>query len=161
MPSSAGAQTLLAVHEHLRQELEQLREVLRQVANGRATAAGARSHLHQMTMRQNHWTFGAFCASYCRVVTVHHAIEDAHMFRDLRRADPSLGPVLERLSAEHEAIAALITGVDTALVAMIGDHARLDEAEAAVERLAGALLPHLQDEEDQLLGPIARLGIRV
>jgi alkanesulfonate monooxygenase SsuD/methylene tetrahydromethanopterin reductase-like flavin-dependent oxidoreductase (luciferase family) len=158
---SAGAQTLLAVHEHLRQELDQLREILRQVAAGRATAAGARSHLHQMTMRQNYWAFGAFCASYCRVVTIHHAIEDAHLFRDLRRADPSLEPVLERLSAEHEAIAALITGVDDALVAMIGDPGRLGEAEQAVDRLAGALLPHLQVEEDQLLDPIARLGIQV
>jgi DNA-binding SARP family transcriptional activator len=158
---SAGAQTLLAVHEHLRQELDQLREVLRQVADGRATVAGARSHLHQMTMRQNYWAFGAFCASYCRVVTVHHAIEDAHLFRDLRRGDPSLEPVLERLSAEHEAIAALITGVDDALVAMIEDDDRLGEAEQAVDRLADALLPHLQVEEDQLLEPIARLGIRV
>ncbi|HEV3399506.1 MAG TPA: hemerythrin domain-containing protein, partial [Actinomycetes bacterium] len=158
---SAGAQTLLAVHQHLREELDQLRDVLRQVAGGRVTPAGARSHLHQMTMRQNYWAFGVFCASYCRVVTVHHAIEDAHLFRDLRRADPSLEPVLERLSAEHEAIAALITGVDTALVTMIGDPGGLGEAEAAVERLAGALLPHLKDEEDQLLGPIARLGIPV
>ena len=114
-----------------------------------------------MAMRQNYWAFGAFCASYCRVVTVHHAIEDAHLFRDLRRADPSLAPVLERLSAEHDAIAGLITGVDTALVAMIEDPGRLDEAEAAVDRLAGALLPHLRVEEDQLLGPIADLGICV
>jgi alkanesulfonate monooxygenase SsuD/methylene tetrahydromethanopterin reductase-like flavin-dependent oxidoreductase (luciferase family) len=158
---SAGQQTLLAVHRHLRQELDQLREIMGQVADGRATAAGARSHLHHMTMRQNYWAFGAFCASYCRVVTIHHAIEDAHLFRDLRRADPSLEAVLERLSAEHDTIAALITGVDAALVAMIEDPGRLGEAEQAVDRLAGALLPHLRDEEDQLLGPIGRLGIPV
>jgi alkanesulfonate monooxygenase SsuD/methylene tetrahydromethanopterin reductase-like flavin-dependent oxidoreductase (luciferase family) len=159
--ATAGQQTLLAVHEHLRQELDQLRDVLAQVAVGRTSAAGARSHLHQMTMRQNDWTFGAFCAAYCRVVTVHHAIEDAQMFRDLRRADPSLGAVLDRLSAEHEAIAALITEVDAALVAMIEDEGRLGDAEQAVDRLAGALLPHLQGEEDQLLGPIGELGIRI
>jgi alkanesulfonate monooxygenase SsuD/methylene tetrahydromethanopterin reductase-like flavin-dependent oxidoreductase (luciferase family) len=158
---SPGAQTLLAVHEHLRQELDQLREVMGQVARGRASAASARSHLHQMTMRQNYWTFGAFCAAYCRVVTVHHAIEDAHLFRDLRRADPSLGPVLDRLADEHQAIAARITDLDAALVAMIDDPARLDDAEAAVDRLADALLPHLRVEEDQLLDPIDRLGIRV
>jgi hypothetical protein len=107
---SVGAQTLVAVHEHLRRELDQLREILGQVAAGRAGAERARSHLRQMTVRQNYWTFGAFCAAYCRVVTVHHAIEDAHR---------------------------------------------------AVDRLADALLPHLQVEEDQLLDPIARLGIQV
>ena len=114
-----------------------------------------------MTMRQNYWTFGAFCAAYCRVVTVHHAIEDAHLFRDLRRADPSLDPVLTRLSGEHEAIATLITEVDAALVAMIEDDTRLEDATAAVDRLADALLPHLQVEEDHLLAPITNLGIQV
>ena len=157
----AGAQTLLAVHEHLRHELDQLREVMGQVAAGRTSAAAARSHLHQMTMRQNYWTFGAFCAAYCRVVTVHHAIEDAHLFRDLRRAAPPLDPVLARLSEEHEAIATLITGVDAALVAMVEDDSRLEEATAAVDRLAAALLPHLQVEEDHLLAPITNLGIQV
>jgi Luciferase-like monooxygenase/Hemerythrin HHE cation binding domain len=159
--ASAGAQTLLAVHEHLRQELDQLREIMGQVAAGRAGAERARSHLHQMTMRQNYWTFGAFCAAYCRVVTAHHAIEDTHLFRDLRRGDPSLGAVLDRLSAEHETIAGLITEVDAALVAMIEDEHRLEDADRAVDRLANALLPHLQVEEDELLDPIARLDIRV
>ena len=159
--ASPGAQTLVAVHEHLRQELDQLREVMGQVAAGRASAAAARSHLHQMTMRQNYWTFGAFCAAYCRVVTVHHAIEDAHLFRDLRRADPSLDPVLTRLSEEHDAIAARITEVDAALVAVIEDDTRLEDATAAVDRLADALLPHLQLEEDHLLAPITALGIQV
>jgi alkanesulfonate monooxygenase SsuD/methylene tetrahydromethanopterin reductase-like flavin-dependent oxidoreductase (luciferase family) len=158
---SAGQQTLLAVHQHLRQELDQLRGILGQVADGRASAASARSHLHQMTMRQNYWSLGAFCASYCRVLTIHHAIEDAHLFRDLRRADPELGAVLDRLSGEHEAIAGLITEVDAALVAMIEDAGRLGEVERAVDRLAAALLPHLQVEEDQLLDPIGRLGIQV
>ena len=158
---SVGAQTLLAVHEHLRQELDQLREVMGEVAAGRVSAARARSQLHQMTMRQNYWAFGAFCASYCRVVAVHHAIEDMRMFRDLRLADPDLGPVLERLSADHEAIAAVLTEVDDALVAMIKDPDHLKDAETAVDRLADALLPHLRVEEDQLLGPIANLGIEV
>jgi hypothetical protein len=158
---SVGAQTLLAVHEHLRQELDQLREVMGEVAAGRVSAARARSHLHQMTMRQNYWAVGAFCASYCRVVAVHHAIEDMRMFRDLRRVDPGLGPVLDRLSAEHEAIAAVLTEVDHALVAMIRDPDHLKDAETAVDRLADALLPHLRVEEDQLLGPIAELGIEV
>jgi hemerythrin-like domain-containing protein len=132
-----------------------------EVAAGRVSAARARSHLHQMTMRQNYWAFGAFCASYCRVVAVHHAIEDLRMFRDLRRADPGLGPVLEGLSAEHEAIATILTEVDDALVAMVKDPDHLRDAEAAVDRLADALLPHLPVEEDQLLGPIATLGDRV
>jgi hypothetical protein len=44
---------------------------------------------------------------------------------------------------------------------MIEDEHRLEDADRAVDRLADALLPHLQVEEDQLLDPIARLDIRV
>ena len=29
-----------------------------------------------MTMRQNNWTLGTYCESYCRVVTTHHTLED-------------------------------------------------------------------------------------
>jgi hypothetical protein len=157
----AGQQTLLAVHEHLRQELRRLRDTIHEVASGQASAAAARSFINQMTMRQNYWTLGAFCAAYCRVVSVHHAIEDQNMFRDLNRADPSLGPVLDRLQDQHEVIARLLTEVDAALVAMIEDEGRLSAARTAVDRLSETLLDHLSYEEEQLLGPIGRLSIGV
>jgi hemerythrin-like domain-containing protein len=114
-----------------------------------------------MTMRQNYWTLGAFCAAYCRVVSVHHAIEDQQLFRDLKAADESLGPVLERLQHEHEGIANVLGEVDAALVAMVGDEQRLDETQTAVEHLSDALLAHLKYEEEQLLEPIGRLAIRI
>jgi hemerythrin-like domain-containing protein len=154
-------QLLLGVHAHLRDELEQLRQVIRDVRRGAAEPAEARSYLNQMAMRQNYWTLGAFCAAYCRVLSMHHAIEDQRMFPDLRRGDESLGPVLDRLAAEHEVIAGVLDEVDKALVAMVADERRLDETEDAVDRLADVLLAHLADEEDQLLGPIGRLGLTV
>jgi hypothetical protein len=157
----AGQQTLLAVHAHLRQELEQLRTVAEDVERGRMSAAQARSHLNHMTMRQNYWTLGAFCAAYCRVVSVHHAIEDQQMFRDLRDADSGLGPVLDRLGEEHEAIAQLLTEVDAALVTMMEDEGSLDGARSAIDRFAEVLLRHLAYEEEQLLEPIGRLSIDV
>jgi alkanesulfonate monooxygenase SsuD/methylene tetrahydromethanopterin reductase-like flavin-dependent oxidoreductase (luciferase family)/hemerythrin-like domain-containing protein len=157
----AGQQTLLAVHAHLRQELDQLRAVADDVARGRMTAAAARNHVNHMTMRQNYWTLGAFCAAYCRVVTVHHTIEDERMFRDLRDADSGLGPVLDRLGEEHEAIAEMLTEVDAALVTMMADESSLGAARETVDRFAGALLAHLAYEEEQLLGPIGRLSIEV
>jgi hypothetical protein len=157
----AGQQTLLAVHAHLRKELDQLRGVADDVERGRLSAAQARSHLNHMTMRQNYWTLGAFCAAYCRVVSVHHAIEDERMFRDLRDADSGLGPVLDRLGEEHEAIAQLLTEVDAALVTMMEDESSLDAARTAIDRFADVLLTHLAYEEEQLLEPIGRLSIDV
>jgi hemerythrin-like domain-containing protein len=157
----AGQEMLLAIHRHLRQELAHLRDVIEEVRTGRSTAAEAQSYLNTMTMRQNYWTLGAFCAAYCRVVSVHHAIEDQQLFRDLRNADASLGPVLERLQQEHEGIAEVLREVDAALVAMVGDEQRLDETQTAVDDLSDALLAHLKYEEEQLLEPIGRLAIRI
>lgn len=161
VPGREGQQVLLGVHDQLRGELERLRGMLDEVAAGRSSAAAARTHLNEMTMRQNYWTLGAFCASYCRVVAVHHAIEDARLFPDLRAGDASLGDVLDRLAADHETIAAQLESVDGALVATVDDEARLDDARTAVDELARTLLAHLDDEEAALLEPIGRLGIQV
>jgi hemerythrin-like domain-containing protein len=157
----AGAEALVHHHDNLRAELEQIRGVIDQVASGQTSAAAARSMINQMSMRQNYWSLGAFCASYCRVVTIHHTIEDQHMFVALRDRDADLGPVLDRLGEEHEVIADAMTRVDRALVAMVADPDRLEAVRAEFEHFAGLLLSHLGYEEDELLEPIARLGIPV
>jgi alkanesulfonate monooxygenase SsuD/methylene tetrahydromethanopterin reductase-like flavin-dependent oxidoreductase (luciferase family) len=157
----AGQQTLLAIHQHLRQELSNLREVIEEVGGGRSTAAQARSYLNTMTMRQNYWTLGAFCAAYCRVVSVHHAIEDQSLFPDLTAADQSLGPIIGRLQQEHEEIAKVLGKIDAALVAMVESDERIDGTQSAVDHLSDALLAHLKYEEDSLLEPIGRLAIRI
>jgi hypothetical protein len=158
-------ETLLAIHDHLRDELAKLQDLVDQLRIGTLSPAAARSHVATMTMRQNYWTLGAFCAAYCRLLTLHHTIEDERLFTDLRNEDPDLGPVLDRLSAEHEVIAGILDAVDHALVAMIGaDGDRQPElagVEKAVERLENALLEHLDGEESALLGAIGRLSVAI
>ena len=156
-----AGQHLVAIHDHLRAELSQLVGVIDQVAAGRADPAAARGLINQLTMRQNYWTLGAFCASYCRVLTTHHTIEDEHMFVALGKAQESLAPVLDRLGREHEVIAGVLTGLDEALVAMVADPARLDEVRDRVELLADQLLSHLAYEEEELVEPLGRLDILV
>jgi len=160
-PGSPSAQVLVDVHNHLRSELEQLRGVVAEVASGHTSPAVARSLINRMSMRQNYWSLGAFCATYCRVLTIHHAIEDSRMFVDLRSRDGSLAPVIERLSEEHEVIAGILTRLDEALVAMVADTDQLPVVQSEVERLADVLLSHLDYEEEELLGPIAALGLEI
>lgn len=121
----ASAQMLSSVHAHLRSELDQIRDVVAEVAVGRSSAAVARSLINEMSMRQNYWSLGAFCATYCRVLTIHHALEDAN------------------------------------LVAMVDDAEHLTRVQNEVDRLTDILLSHLAYEEQELLGPIARLGIGI
>ena len=152
-------ETLLQVHEHLRRELAQIREAAAAVAAGRLEPAEARSLINRMTMRQNYWTLGAFCAQYCRVVSIHHTIEDEHMFPSLGRAESSLGPVLERLHWEHEVIAEQLDRFDRALVGMMNDPGKVEEVQRVADELGDTLLSHLAYEEDELLGPLGRVGI--
>jgi hypothetical protein len=93
----AAAQHLIDVHDGLRAELHRLRDLVDQVALGTIDPGLARSLINQMTMRQNNWTLGLYCESYCRIVTGHHTLEDRQIFPHMRRSDPNLAPVVDRL----------------------------------------------------------------
>ncbi|MFG1840604.1 LLM class flavin-dependent oxidoreductase [Micromonospora sp. NPDC049175] len=150
---------LVQVHDGLRGELAQIHDLIEQVAAGEIDAGAARSHINTMTMRQNRWTLGVYCESYCRIVTTHHTIEDQSFFPRLRARDPRLGPVVDRLEQEHHVIHDVLEGVDRALVAYVGSPDGLAELRAAVDLLTDALLSHLSYEERELVEPLARLGI--
>jgi hypothetical protein len=155
----AAQDALVSVHEHLRQEMRQVIGVLEQIAAGALDPAAGRSAVNRMTMRQNYWSVGAFCATYCRILTLHHTIEDQRLFRDLRDEDVALAPVLERLSEEHEVIADLLDRLDRALVEMVDTPGAVEPARAEAAALSEALLSHLAYEEEQLLGPLGRSTI--
>lgn len=154
----AASGNLVAIHNQLRAELEQLRDLVDQVATGEIDPAAARNHIAEMTIRQNSWTVGAYCASYCRIVTTHHTIEDMSLFPQLRRADPLLVPVVDRLQEEHGVIHDVLERLDRALVSLVADgdpkHLR-----GVLDLLSDALLSHLSYEERELVEPLARIGV--
>jgi alkanesulfonate monooxygenase SsuD/methylene tetrahydromethanopterin reductase-like flavin-dependent oxidoreductase (luciferase family) len=156
---------LLDVHDHLRAELAQLRDIVGQVRRGALSTGAARSVINTMAMRQNNWTLGAYCETYCRLVTGHHTMEDRSIFVHLRREEPDLGPVLDRLEEEHHVISDVLEQVDDALVGLVGvdgygreGEDALDEIQRALDLLTDTLLSHLAYEERELLHPLARHG---
>jgi hypothetical protein len=149
---------LIEVHDHLRAELARVRDLVRQVHEGAIDAGGARSAINEMTMRQNDWTLGAYCASYCRFVTGHHTIEDEAVFPHLRAQDEGLGPVIDRLIDEHKIIHQVLDDVDRALVDHLRDPGDFAGITQAVDILTDTLLSHLAYEEAQLVEPLARHG---
>jgi hypothetical protein len=151
---------LVGIHDHLRGELDRLRDLIGQVRRGLLTVGEARAGVNELTLRQNNWTLGAYCQSYCGFVNGHHSLEDASVFPHLRRAEPDAAPVLDRLHAEHEVIHGLLDEVDRTLVGLVrdGDRSTLDAVEQAVDVLRARLLSHLAYEERELRGPLARHG---
>jgi hemerythrin superfamily protein len=127
----SNAQHLIDIHNHFRSELAQIRELIDQV-------------------------LGAYCASYCRVLTQHHTLEDRALFPYLRSRDPALGPVLDRLGEEHHAIHGVLEQIDRSLVSNLTEPDDLAALGAAVDTLTDSLLSHLAYEEHELVEPIAR-----
>ena len=154
----AASAELVAVHDMLRAELATVRDLIVQVQKGAIDAARARSELNQMTMRQNNWTMGAYCQSYCRIVTQHHSLEDVAVFPYLRARDNGLGPVLDRLQEEHRVIHGVLDTVDRALVNYISQSGDTSELADAADLLTDTLLSHLAYEERELIDPLARYG---
>lgn len=154
----AAGQHLIDVHDHLRNELARLRDLIEQVAAGTVGIAAARAFVNRMTIRQNNWTLGAYCASYCHTVNVHHTIEDRSLFPHLTRRDPRLTPVIDRLQVEHETIADVLEQVDGALVALVSEPEGVARLRQSINTLTDTLLSHLSYEERELVEPLARLG---
>jgi hypothetical protein len=149
---------LAQVHDHLRGELDQIRELLRQVKQGAASVSRAREAINEMTMRQNNWTLGAYCASYCAIVTGHHGLEDTAVFPHLRSRDPKLAPVVDRLEAEHVIIHDVLADLDRVLVNLVTSPGDFGELETAIDTLADTLGSHLDYEEREITEPLSRLG---
>jgi hypothetical protein len=95
----AAGQHLVRIHDHLRDELRQLTTVVAEVAAGGTDPAAARHLINRLTMRQNHWTLGAFCAAYCRVAM----ISDPDRLDEVRdRVDLLAEQLLSHLAYEEE-----------------------------------------------------------
>jgi Luciferase-like monooxygenase/Hemerythrin HHE cation binding domain len=155
----AAGQHLIDVHDHLRQELVELREIVTQVRDGALGAGDARSALNEMALRQNDWTLGAFCSRYCHAVAQHHGLEDAAIFPHLQSAEPELVPVIDRLGEEHLVIHDAIEEVDRALVHHLEHPGDFDRVQSAIDGLTDTLLSHLSYEERELVEPLARFGM--
>jgi Hemerythrin HHE cation binding domain len=149
---------LIEVHDHFRGELAQLLDLVEQLRGGLIDGGEARSFVASMTIRQNSWTVGAYCASYCRMLTEHHGMEDSAIFPHLRSSEPGLSPVLDRLAEEHLVIHGVLESVDAAFVAYLLDPTDFTEVDQAADALSKTLLSHLAYEEAQLVAPLARRG---
>jgi alkanesulfonate monooxygenase SsuD/methylene tetrahydromethanopterin reductase-like flavin-dependent oxidoreductase (luciferase family) len=164
-PVNPAGQHLVDIHDHLRSELDSVRQILEQVSTGHLTVGAARSAINTMTLRQNNWTLGAYCESYCRIVTGHHTLEDRSVFPHLRQAQPDLAPVLDRLQSEHEVIHHLLDDFDRALVRLVTDDGTgrsgrdaIEAVRTSLDSLSDQLLEHLSYEESQLIGPLGVHG---
>ena len=149
---------LLAVHALIRRELETV-EVLARDAAGIAPAEELRERLGELKESTMLWQLRFGCLTYCRFVHSHHRAEDAMLFRQVRRVEPELEPVIDRLEAEHRDVAGLLDGVEELADALpeTADETSRRPLVEALGRLHDSLLAHLDFEERSLESALRRM----
>ncbi|HLU73287.1 MAG TPA: nitroreductase/quinone reductase family protein [Nonomuraea sp.] len=88
------------------------------------------------------------CLAFCRGLSHHHGMEDAHLFPHLDRQYPEIADVMARLRREHEEMARLLAELQQLLTAGHLDRAALS---AEVDRLTAEVEAHLDYEEENLI----------
>jgi hypothetical protein len=154
-PASSGGealyQELLWVHGVIRRDLATVGRLAEDVANGLAPEA-VTAEIRSLEANGPLWQLKLNCLHYCRFVHSHHRLENIALFPALRRTNPALSPVVDRLEDDHrrvsdhldevEAAARLLETADTA-----GGRTRLVRS---LEALGEHLLAHLELEEESV-----------
>jgi hypothetical protein len=144
------------IHDIIRRDLISVRALVDRVL-GTATPEQIQAEIADLSVSSPIWALRVNCLSYCRFVHGHHVHEDTNWFPLLSRVNPALNPAIERLKAEHQAVAALLDAIE-GLVRTLGDD---DSARTSLSRalsdLADHLLEHLDWEEDAILPTIRRM----
>lgn len=152
-PGEHLLQELKWVHNALRQDLALCQELARQIAAG-AASEYVREQVKSLQTSSPLWKLRVNCLYYCHFVHAHHHIEDVALFPALKRANPALGPVVDKLVADHRKVSSLLDQIEASAHAL-GEQDGTDHRTQLVQALndlSTDLLEHLAFEEEAI-GP--------
>lgn len=152
---------LRMIHDHQRQNMEQLRDIVIAARAGALPEGGAEAALVSTGWLRNLRSFGALCGAHCQIVHMHHSIEDAHVFPRLSEKAVAFRAVIARLFAEHEAVHHLLVQLIDELNALNAAPSpeRFETAVGTYAKLETFLLSHLGYEEDSIGDALGYFGI--
>ena len=151
-PSEVGMyRELLRIHALLRRDLETVRR-LADEARGAGSPAAFLATIRGLETSSPLWRLQFGCLHYCRFVHTHHAIEDAAVFPIVRKHDPSLSPVVDRLEEDHRKVHHITERIAAVAGGIVVDASGAERGElvSALTELEEHLLAHLAFEERSL-----------
>ena len=150
---------LRAVHEMIRRDLAHV-TLLAEDAAGGAAPEEIRERVGALKSSSILWQLRLGCLRHCRFVEAHHGLEDRALFPVLRRVDPELDPVVDKLESDHRAVADLVHELEAAANALqdaADPDAVRERVVVALTGLGTLLLEHLDYEERNLEGVLGRM----
>jgi hypothetical protein len=139
------------VHGMIRRDLETVRRLAGEVAAG-LPAADVQAGIQSLAASGPLWQLKINCLRYCHFVHSHHHAESIMLFPELRRSNPALNPVVDKLEADHDSVSGLLEEVEAAAQAFGSreDPALRERLTRALQNLSTDLLAHLQYEEEHI-----------
>src|SRR6187551_2339589 len=145
-PREGMFRELLYIHSHLRRNLQTVRRLAEQARDGLAPAT-ILEEIRNLETNSPLWRLKYGCWTYCRFVHAHHTIEDAAVFPMVRKADPTLNPVVDRLEEDHLKVHHI-----TERIAAVAERVPVDASGASRNELVAVLT----ELEEHLLAHLAR-----
>jgi hemerythrin superfamily protein len=144
------------VHGLLRRDLRTCQTLAASVTAG-ASAAEVRDEIRALKAQGPLFQLRLNCLQYCRIVHGHHGAENAALFPRVRRADPRLNPIVDRLEEDHRKVSDLLDEVEASSlgVGSLADVAERQRLVEALHALSARLLDHLDFEEESLAPVLA------
>src|SRR5215204_3193740 len=153
-PREGMFRELLTIHSYLRRDLQTVRRLARDARDGLSPRT-ILVEIRNLETNSPLWRLKFGCMHYCRFVHGHHTLEDAALFPMVRKHDPSLNRVVDRLEEDHltvHHITERIVAVADKVPKDASGISRFQLVEALTE-LEEHLLAHLKLEEESL-GPL-------
>lgn len=153
-PREGMFRELLYIHSFLRRDLQTVRHLAREARDGLSPQT-ILAEIRNLETSSPLWRLKFGCLHYCRFVHTHHSIEDAAVFPMVRKHDPSLNSVVDRLEEDHltvHHITERIAAVAAEVASDASGMSRFQLVETLTE-LEEHLLAHLALEEESL-GPL-------
>ncbi|MQA82517.1 MAG: hemerythrin domain-containing protein [Streptosporangiales bacterium] len=139
----ADIQDMRIVHSALRRDLERTRIVLSDAAT-------------TLTDRRRR-AIGEHLLWLMHTLHRHHTGEDEHVWPEIRRREPSAGPLLDEMDTDHRRIAEPIREIEQVAASLVAGTIGASEVLACLARLEDAVLPHLAREEREMMPVVAQV----
>jgi len=144
---------LAAIHRHYLSEMRKIADVLARIKAGDEPPEALADIVLHSDMRKNFEVAGTICGHQCRVLTMHHDIEEQHMFPELaNQGNAALSKVVDKLRREHLVIHELLNrlGATGASLAKEPSEPNFDAAFAVFHKLQSSVMSHFGYEETEL-----------
>jgi hypothetical protein len=150
-PGDGMVAELKWVHGMIRRDLEIVSGLADDLADG-LPGESAAAAIRDLAVVSPLWQLKINCLQYCRFVHAHHHAESVLLFPQLRRSNPALGPVVDKLEAVHARVSDLLDEVTAAAMALAEEESATGRKQliAALGDLRDDLLAHLDYEEENI-----------